>query len=304
MRKKIEQLQQQLAGGVSPAMATPLQSDGYDLNLPRIKSLVDFLIGAGVKGLFVGGTTGEGVLLAQTQRTQLHEEALDAVGGRVPVLLHVGANTTAEAVALARHAAVVGADAIVAVTPYFYPIHDDALLAYFEQVAAAAPELPFFVYDLPHMAVNGIGPELLQRLAEAIPTLAGIKCSRPDAQMIRRLLDAAPAGICLLAGNEAIALASLALGAEGLISGLSTAVPEPFVALTQAVADGDLDRARAQQRLINRLLALIPSGTRIGAIKQILQQRGIDVGPAVPPRPGADVPDLWETMKARGALAG
>ena len=278
-------------------MATPLHAGGYRVNVAMIEPLVEFLIGAGVKGLFVGGTTGEGILLAPAERSRLHEGALAATRGRVPILLHVGSHTTAEAVELARHADQVGADAIVAVAPPFYPMHDDALLDYFREVAEAAPETPFFVYDIPHLAVNGIGPALLPRLGEAIPTLAGMKCSRPDAQMIRQLLDAAPTGVVVYAGNEAIALGSLALGAGALISGLSTAVPEPFVALTQAVDRRDLVTARDQQQVINRLLPLLPAGARIGAIKRILQQRGIDVGPAVPPRPTPELPGVWERME-------
>jgi dihydrodipicolinate synthase/N-acetylneuraminate lyase len=125
-----------------------------------------------------------------------------------------------------------------------------------------------------------------------------MKCSRPDAQMIRKLVDAAPDGIVVFAGNEAIALGSLALGADALISGLSTAIPEPFVAMTQALDRRDLGMARSHQQVINRLLALMPAGARIGAIKRILQQRGIDVGPAVPPRPTPELSGLWESMQS------
>lgn len=298
MHETIAALHGRLAGGVLPAMATPLHDDGYTVNTAVVPDLVDFLIDAQVRGLFVGGTTGEGILLAPRERISLHESALMAAAGRVPVLLHVGANTTAEAIALARHAASLPADAIVVITPTFYGMPDDALLSYFIEVAAAAPELPLLVYDIPQMAVNGISPELLARLGEKIPTFAGVKCSRPDAQMIRRLIDAAAPNVALYAGNEAIAVGSLALGAHALISGLSTAVPEPFVALTGSFARGNLAAAREEQRRINRLLALLPAGARIGGIKGILQQRGLPVGPCVPPRPMPEVPGLWESMKA------
>ena len=127
--------------------------------------------------------------------------------------------------------------------------------------------------------------------------MAGIKCSHPDAQHIRQLIDAAPQ-LALYAGNERIALGSLALGAQGLISGLTTAVPEPFVALARTFAAGDLAAAQEQQRLINRLLDLIPAEARIGALKLILQQRGIPVGPAVPPRPTPQDLPLWSKMQA------
>jgi dihydrodipicolinate synthase/N-acetylneuraminate lyase len=101
----------------------------------------------------------------------------------------------------------------------------------------------------------------------------------------------------VLAGNERIALGSLAMGAGGLISGLSTAIPEPFVSLTEAFVAGDWEQARAEQQRINRLLDRMPAGARIGAIKEILQQRGIEMGPPVPPRPAANCPDLWQELK-------
>lgn len=284
--------------GVVPAMATPLHDDGYRVNVDALNSLASFLLAAGVKGLFVGGTTGEGILLTSEERRKLHEGAVAAVSGRVPVLVHVGANTTVEATALAAHAEGIGADAIVAVTPYFYGMHDDALLAYFQAVAQAAPQTPFLAYDIPHMATNGISPALLPRLAQAIPTLVGLKCSRPDAQVVRRHLESAPAGVVVFAGNESIALGSLAMGAHGLISGLSTAIPEPFVALGEAVASGDLAAARRIQRQINQLLDLLPAGARIGALKTILQERGIPAGPSVPPRPTPDAGLLWQQMEA------
>lgn len=289
-------LRLKLANGVSPAMATPLEANGYTVNTAVIPQLVNFLLDAGVKGLFVGGTTGEGVLLHAAERMRLHQAAVKAANGRVPVLLHVGANQLRTAVSLASHAAEVGADAIAAVTPYFYGVHDDALITYYRAVSRAAPQTPLLLYDIPQLAVNGITPEALPRLAQAVPTLAGMKTSRPDAQIVRRLLDAAPPNFITLAGNESVALGLLALGADGLVSGLSTAVPEPFVALTTAVSRGDLAAARDQQQIINRLLAHLPGGARIGAIKQILAERGIPVGTAVPPRPMPTAP-IWPEME-------
>lgn len=296
MQAKLEALRTKVVHGVSPAMATPVEADGYTVNTAVIPQLVDFLLDAGVAGLFIGGTTGEGVLLTETERMRLHEATVDAVAGRVPSILHIGTNRLDTAVALAAHAAEVGADAIAAVTPFFYGVSTEGLLAYYTAIAAAAPEMPLLLYDIPQFAVNGITPEALPTLIEAVPTLAGIKTSRPDAQVIRRLLDVRPDGFIVLAGNEAIALGALALGADGLISGLSTAVPEPFVALMRAFAEGDLAAARVQQRLINQLLPHLAAGARIGSIKSILTARGIPMGTAVPPRP-MPVTDVWSGMQ-------
>jgi len=295
--KNMSTLRQQISGGVTPAMATPLTDDGKQVHAAIIPQLVDFLISAGVRGLFVGGTTGEGILLPAAQRRILHEKTIKAVAGRVPVLVHVGTIETATATTLAVHAQEIGADGLVAVAPYFYPLHEAARLDYFQAVAAAAPHTPFFAYDIPHMAVNGVSPAMVQQMGATIPNFAGVKTSHGDAQHIRALIDAAPAGTLVLAGNERIALGSLALGAHGLISGLSTAMPEPFVTLTQAMMAGNLETARATQHKINRLLDLIPAGARMGAIKQVLAERGIPVGDPVPPRPAVR-DDLWPQMAA------
>ncbi len=288
---RIAALKASLAGGVAPAMATPLLPGSHTVNTAVVAPLVEFLLARGVKGLFVGGTTGEGTQLDDDQRRALHEAAVAAAGGHVPVLLHVGAQRTEAAVALARHAAALRPAALVAMTPTFYGVSDDALARYFHAVAAAAPDVPLFLYDIPQFAVNGIGPALLARLAGEMPSLAGLKTSRVDIQIVRQLIDALPRERILLAGNESAALASLALGADGLISGLSTAIPEPFVALTRAAAAGQLDEAREWQRCINRLLGVL-GGARIGGIKAILVQRGIPVGPPVPVLDSTDAP-LW-----------
>ncbi|MCA9936447.1 MAG: dihydrodipicolinate synthase family protein [Anaerolineales bacterium] len=296
MEEKLAELKKQLRGGVAPALATPLLADGYTVNVTAVPTLIDFLLERGVKGLFVGGTTGEGILLDTAQRMRLHETAVTATNGRAPVLLHIGANRMDTAVTLAQHAAQIGADAIAAVTPTYYGMHDEALADYYHTIAAAVPQMPLLLYDIPHMAVNGISAALLRRLSRDVPSLAGVKSSQPNAQILRELLHAAPPHLLMLAGNERIALGSLAMGADGLISGLSTAVPEPFVALTAAYARGDIAEAQQQHRIINQLLDLMPAGARIGGIKQILTERGIDMGTPVPPRPMPTSP-IWAHMR-------
>lgn len=305
MKAKMQALKARLGGGVSPALASPLLDDGYTVNPAVTAQLAHFLMDAGVKGLFVGGTTGEGILLEPGERMRLHQAAVAAAAGAVPVILHVGANRLKDAAALAAHAESLGADAIAAVTPYYYGMDDDGLAGYYAAVAAAAPETPLLMYDIPHMAVNGVGPALAARLAREIPSMAGMKSSQRDANAVRALLDAVSADFIVLAGNESVALGLLALGVDGLISGLSTAIPEPYVALTAAMAAGDLAAARKHQRLINQLLALMPAGKRIGGIKRILAERGVPVGPAVPPRPmpaGAVWPPMEALLQGAGLI--
>ena len=296
MRNKISSLKSRLSGGVSPAMVTPLEPDSYCVDTTAVPLLVDFLIGKGAKGLFVGGTTGEGIMLAARERKKLHEATMPAVYGRVPVILHVGAQRSDTAVDLARHAAGLGVDAIAAVTPYFYGLPDDGLAAYYQAIVDAVPDTPLFGYDIPQMAVNGISPDLAFRLCDLMPSIAGLKTSNPSIQAVRRILDAVPEDRIVLVGNESAALGALSLGADGLISGLSSAVPEPFVALTQAFSSGEGDEALRQQRLINQLLAMMPAGARLAAIKSILSARGVPVGTPVPTLPRTEA-EVWPAMR-------
>ena len=292
-----EALYSQLQNTIIPAMATPLDISGYKISARDVEPLVNFLIERAVGGLFVGGTTGEGVLLSLAERKRLHELTMTATAGRVPVLLHVGTNTTRESFELAMHAESLGADAIVVVTPYFYPLRDEDLFNYFKTVAEAAPKTPFLAYDIPHFANNGITAALVGRLSAEIPTFAGLKCSRPDLQIIRQLRAAIPDGKLFLAGNERILIGSLAIGAHGAISGLATAVPEPFVALINAFSSGKIETARRWHQLINQLLDVTSPYPRIGGIKAILNSRKIFVGDPVPPRPAVKT-DLWTQLLA------
>ncbi len=301
MQAKIRQLKQNLSGGVTPAMATPLHESSFTVNTAVIPTLVDFLLEKGVRGLFAGGSTGEGIALTLVERKKLHEATVTAVSGRVPVIVHVGSIRTDWAVELARHARTIRADAIAAVTPTFYALDDESIASYYEAIAEAAPDIPLILYDIPQLATNGISPDLLHTLGSRLPSLAGLKTSRPDASKVRQLLDKAPETIVTLAGNEAIALGLLALGTNGLLSGLATAVPEPLVALTHAVAHHDLAEAQRQQHIIRQILALAPDGKRIGWIKKILIERGIPVGPAIPPHimPAAEVWPAVQTILAQ-----
>lgn len=294
---KIAALKRDLSGAVSPAMATPIFPGTYDIDLGVVPQLVDFLLASGVAGIFVGGTTGEGILFDDVQRMALHQEGIRATAGRVPVLVHIGAQRAQSAIALAQHAIDHGADALVCLTPWFYGVSDDALLRHFATVAAAVPDTPLFVYDIPQFAANGVSPALAARLSAEIESFAGLKCSRIDVQFVRQLVDAMPADRMLLAGNESAALGLLALGADGLISGLSTAVPEPFVQLTAAYAAGNIPLAQQIQEVINQLLPLLPAGARIGGIKQVLVERGIPVGPTTPTLAAAN-PGIWPKMQA------
>lgn len=289
-------LQNLLKHSVIPAVATPFYASGYHVNTDIVPALTSFLIEQGAGGLFVGGTTGEGVVLDLDSRCRLHEATIMAVDGRVPVLLHIGANSTRDACALAAHAQAIGADGIVAMTPHFYPLSADEQLLYFEAVAKNAPNTPLFLYEIPHYANNAISAALYHQAQAKIHRLVGLKTSRSNSAEIHQLLENVDQETMVLVGNEGALLELLQAGAYGSISGLASAIPEPFVALMNAVKQGDWEEGRRWQEIIQQLLDKLKGVPRIGAIKAILMARGVNVGPPMPPRGSAD-PAIWHELQ-------
>ena len=199
-------------------MATPLHSDGRTVNLEALPGLIDFLAQRNVRGIFVGGTTGEGLFLDVAERLKLHEAAVNAAAD-LPVLLHVGANDTPTTKRLIEQAVDLDVAAIVIIPPTFLAMNDNHLVDYLAEVAAGAPDTPLLVYDIPQAAINGVTPRMVELMEAGIPSFAGLKCSRLDAQVIRALLDTLSQDRIFLAGNERIAVGSLMMGATGMISG-------------------------------------------------------------------------------------
>jgi 4-hydroxy-tetrahydrodipicolinate synthase len=268
--------------GVICPMVTPFAADG-SIDLPAVRKLVDFLIGRGVNALMVGGTTGEGMLLTLDERKELLEAVIEAVGGRCPVIAHTGSIGTGETVCLTRHAAGVGATAAAVVTPYFFGLDDEALFAHYVSVAAAAPELPVFVYTIPVNARNDISPDLLQRIRKASANVVGMKCSNPNVLLMQQYMDVAGDGFTFIGGVDGLMLPVLLLGGKGQVSGNSNAFPEPFRSLYDAFIAGDLERAQAQQRSINRIRDLLKDGRYPAYYKAALTIRGVPAGHVRPP---------------------
>src|SRR5919202_653682 len=173
-------------GGVVPPLVTPFADEAAErLDHGALAALCDFLIDAGVHGLYPCGTTGENALLTTAERTAVAETVVRAARGRVPVFVHVGAAGTAETVELARHAQEIGADGVGAITPYYYAYTDDDLRRHYVAAAEAAAPLPFYLYNLPSNARNRVSPSLAAELFRDVPNVVGIKDSSGDLEALR-----------------------------------------------------------------------------------------------------------------------
>jgi dihydrodipicolinate synthase/N-acetylneuraminate lyase len=287
--------------GIFPAIITPMTRDGA-LNEAAFRQVMEFNIQAGVQGFWVAGGTGESVLLEDEENRRIAEIAADQSQGRIVNIMHVGAPTTLRAARLAEHAAKVGVEAICCVPPFFYRQSDEAVVEHYRVVAAAA-NLPFFVYNLPQSTNVEITPELMAKIQEKVPQLAGLKHSAPYMGYVRNF---AQMGLACLIGNCRLMLPALTIGATGCVDGPPNLAPERWVALWRAYQAGDLAKAQAAQEHASQVADLAPPFKFHATAKAVLSARlGIDCGePRQPGQPltAGEQADLMGKIRKLGLV--
>ncbi len=225
-------------------MITPLV-DRDTLDVAGLERLIEHLIGGGVHGLFILGTTGEAPSLSYRLRQELTDRACLQVAGRVPVLVGVTDTSFVESVKMAQHAAAAGAEAVVLSAPYYFPAGQPELLDYIEDIATELP-LPVFLYNMPSHTKLSFEPETLRRAIE-IPNIVGLKDS--SAQMIyfhrARQLAASRPDFSLLVGPEELLGETVLLGGHGGVCGGANLFPRLYVELYEAASAAQLDRMAA-----------------------------------------------------------
>lgn len=208
--------------GALAAAVTPLRDQGAALDEDAFGPYLDFLAAAGLDGILALGTTGEGILLSVAERRRAAERFVD---GALPVIVHCGAQTTAETAALAEHAASCGAAGVAVIGPPYYAYDDAALLAHFAAAARACAPLPFYVYEFKARSGYAVPVAVIERLREEVPNLAGLKVSDRPLEAVRPYLLE---GLDVFVGAEELLPVN---GAAGTVSGLASVFPERVVAL-------------------------------------------------------------------------
>lgn len=261
-------------GGIIPALITPYQHDGevHERSLVRI---VREAMDAGVDGFYVGGSTGEAFLLTYRERTRLFEIVVDEVAGACPVICHVGAVGTREAVELGLHARSCGADAVSAVPPFYYAFSLDEIKAHYIAIADAV-ELPLILYNFPALTGVTLDSATVGQLF-AHPWISGIKHTSPDLYQLERMKSAHP-GLSILNGHDEVFLASLALGADGAIGSTYNFMADVFIRMRRLYECGDTAGAYSLQQRANRIISTLQQVGVFRGIKHILEGRGIECG--------------------------
>lgn len=259
--------------GALAASVTPLRSAGGELDEDAFAPLVDFFLAAGLDGILALGTAGEGILLTEEERRIAADLFLQAADDRLQVAVQCGAQTTAETVALAAHAAEVGADAVVVIGPPYFPLDERAQFSHFLAAASACAPLPFYVYEFAATTGYAVAPAVLERLRGAAPNLAGLKVSdTPWASFERYLLP----GLDVFAGPEALIHEAREAGAVGAVSALASAFPAEVAAVVRQPSEEGAAR-------LGELRAFVERFPRQAALKRLLGRQGVPVGEDVRP---------------------
>lgn len=258
--------------GLLTAILTPFDQNGR-LALEHTPGLLDFQRSAGVDGLVVCGTNGEGTSLSVAERKQALEAAI-AHRGDFTIMAGTGAANIADTIELTRHAAEVGADAALVLPPFFFKNPSAAGLAnYFRPVLDAA-DLPILLYSIPQMTAVPITNEVLDSLSEH-PNLSGVKDSAGNWERTQEIITRYPQ-LKIFAGSDLIAGQSYAGGAAGCISGGANAFPEILAAIRDAhTADPTGEKLLAAQERLNILAAITQRYPLIAVSKSILAHRGL-----------------------------
>jgi 4-hydroxy-tetrahydrodipicolinate synthase len=263
-------------GPVLTAMVTPFDAAGA-LDLGGAARLARHLLDTGSDGLVVGATTGEGAALSHDERLALWEAVLAAVGDVAPVWAATGTYRTDESVALSREATRLGACGLLVVTPYYVRPNPDGLRRHYGAVADAS-DLPIMLYNVPSRTGTNMSPETVLRLADEIPTVAGLKEAHPDLGQAVDLLRGRPAGFRVLSGDDAFTLPLLALGGDGVVSVCSAVAGLAIREMISSYRRGEPARAAALHRGLTPLFRALFVTTNPVPVKYALAARGIPVG--------------------------
>lgn len=257
--------------GTIAAASTPLEEGGRMLDEDAFGPYADFLVGAGLDGVLAFGTNGEAVLLSVEERSRGLECWLDAVAGRALVAAHCGAQTTADTVALAEHAAGAGADAVAVIGPPYFKLDPRAQHGHLLAAARACAPLPFYVYEFAATAGYAFDPAMLAHLREESDNVVGMKVSdAPWEAFERYLLD----GFDIFVGPEALIHRGREAGAVGAVSALASAFPEKVASVVRHPTE-------AGAAHLAGLRAQVESFPRHAALKRVVGWKGVPIHPDV-----------------------
>ncbi len=285
------------------ALVTPMHEDG-SVDYPALRKLIDWHIAEGTDCIGVVGTTGESPTVTVEEHCEIIRVSVEQAAGRKPIMAGCGANSTAEAIELARFAKKVGADCQLQVVPYYNKPTQEGQYQHFKAIAEATGDLPIVLYNVPGRSVADMAHDTVLRLAQ-IPGIVGIKEATGNIERAQWLIKETPADFAVYSGDDPTAVALMLCGGQGNVSVTANVAPRLMHELCMAAIAGDLKKAmEIQMRLlpVHRQLFVEPNPI---PVKWAMARMGLS-GPALrlplTPMTSGNQPALEQALKAAGLL--
>jgi 4-hydroxy-tetrahydrodipicolinate synthase len=267
--------------GIIPPLVTPMRAD-EEVDYSRLRQLIDHLIGSGVHGIFVLGTTGECYALDAAEKQKIVATTVEHVNRRLPVFAGTGAETTREAIQHTLMAEREGADGVSVITPYFITPSQAEIADHYRRIAERTA-LPVVLYSNPSTCGGlKIEPDTVARLAE-VKNIVAIKDSSGDLQNLIETVRLVPDRFSVLQGRDTLIAPALMFGARGSVPASGNIAPKLVVEIYEAFVAGDVERSKAAQRRLSPVRLALMMGTAPGVVKQAMALTGWEVGPSRSP---------------------
>jgi len=268
--------------GIWPAVLTPLTSESK-INVTVLKDYLEVLIREGVSGLYIGGSTGQGIYLSVDERMKLAEASIQAVSGRAPVCIHVGANTTEESVLLAKHADSFGADVISSVGPVFFPVSTASIFKHYEAISGSV-NTPFLAYhfDLTGSGLTCTTKEFCDRLL-SMPNMVGLKYTSKDLHELVQLKSTVGDRLKIFSGSDELFCLAAIGGADGAIGSQFNLWSKQCSLVLEKLKAGDFELARYFSMLFMKVISKMSPNIWGFWVKAVEVKYGLDFGSLIAP---------------------
>lgn len=271
--------------GILPAFYACYEDDG-SISETRTRTLTRYLMEAGVKGVYVGGSSGECIYQRPNERKKLLEAVVDEAKGKLTIIAHVACNNTEDSMELAAHAQSMGVDAIAAIPPIYFKLPPYAIAKYWNDISGAAPDLDFIIYNIPQLANTALTKPLFQEMLKN-PRVIGVKNSSMPTQDIQIFKAVGGEDCIIFNGPDEQLISGRMMGAQGAIGGTFGVMPKLYLKADESFKAGDYAMAQAVQYDVNEIIEKLCSGhgSMYAVIKGVLRKNGIEIGSVRAPMP-------------------
>lgn len=263
----------QTLSGTGVALVTPFRSN-MEVNLDALGRLIDFVIDGGVEYVVTLGTTGETPTLSKEEKIAIIQYTYEKVGNRVPVVVGVGGNDTANLVKELEHLPLEKATAILSAAPYYNKPSQEGIFQHYKLLAEASPK-PILLYNVPGRTGRNMSADTTIRLAREVANIAGIKEASGDMAQCMQILRDRPDNFLVVSGDDALVLPQIACGMDGVISVAANAFPKAFTQMVRACLKADLKAAKALNDPLIQAYELMFAENNPAGVKAFMTELGL-----------------------------